>query len=187
VIRNNASPWLNCPLASSLSFFYLSSFVFLFLRFSISHVNFVDTNECLVKNGGCDPHVTCNNTSPGFNCPPCPSLFTGNSSIKCTRMLFFFFLFFLNFCYFANRGNKILQKCVAFVEKDHLHYRFACDLLTNLYLYIHALKKFTTITCKMKFAAKPDLQSIYGHITAIYYQIYYQFTINCNAEYVRTY
>lgn len=40
-----------------------------------------DVNECLTDNGGCDWHVTCQNTPGSRVCGACPTGYTGNGNL----------------------------------------------------------------------------------------------------------
>jgi len=41
------------------------------------------SNDCATNNGGCDPLVTCTDTSTGHTCGACPSGFTGDGASGC--------------------------------------------------------------------------------------------------------
>ncbi|XP_076645729.1 thrombospondin isoform X2 [Halictus rubicundus] len=56
------------------------------LEFARTHKQIChDVNECLIDNGGCDPHMECINTEGSFRCGSCKPGYEGNQTIGCHR------------------------------------------------------------------------------------------------------
>ncbi len=69
----------------------------------------VDIDECLIGNGGCDPHTTCVNTPGGRICGDCPPDYVGNGAdpAGCVR---------IDPCLVDNGGCDVLTACIATPE-----------------------------------------------------------------------
>ena len=46
----------------------------------------LESTECSVDNGGCDPHVTCTKLSAGVVCGPCPAGYSGSGTAGCVDL-----------------------------------------------------------------------------------------------------
>ena len=50
-------------------------------------INWLDVNECLNDNGGCESTRTCTNTAGGRICGNCPSGFVDDGDTGCTGLM----------------------------------------------------------------------------------------------------
>lgn len=92
---NNTEGHYNCPCLSGLFFngtgcqgkniYFNYIIILLSLLHVFTHFFIKDINECdlLPSQGGCDLHVTCDNTFRNKTCGPCPVGYTGSGYSKC--------------------------------------------------------------------------------------------------------